>query len=105
MVWKLVLYSVVQWLLMLIFAPLVKRGIIPQELLDRLLDEGAQQAVAGLIALGVLAWSLRDNIVAVAKVVIAAAKPEETPLKEVDRTARRLSFREKLWLAINQQAR
>jgi hypothetical protein len=105
MVWKLALSAIVQWLLMLIFAPLVRRGIIPQELLDRLLDEGTQQVVAGLIALGVLAWQLRVHIIAVAKVVIAAAKPEETPVREVDRTARQLSFREKLWLAINQQAR
>lgn len=70
-VWGALIGALIRWILMLIAGPLVAKGIIGDDLLERLMSEGTAQIVAGVISVGVLLWSFRAKIVAWVKLRFA----------------------------------
>ncbi|HYE75221.1 MAG TPA: hypothetical protein VEF04_17900 [Blastocatellia bacterium] len=103
MVWKELLKELLKWLLGVIFAPLVAKGILSDELYTRLMTEGVQQILGVVIALLLLLWGMRQQIISTAKTVIAAQLPEQTSVKEVNEAAKELTFKEKVQVAVKQE--
>jgi hypothetical protein len=103
-VWAALVGSLVRWLLMLIAGPLVAKGIIGEDLLRRLLDEGAAQVVAAIIAGGVLLWSFRQKIYGFVKAQVARLLPANTSPEQVEAQAAQISVVDKLAIALTPSA-
>ena len=78
-IWSVLLGQLVRWLLLLIIAPFVTRGIVSQQVLDQVLNEGTQHIVAIIIAALLFGWSAWRKIIAHLKIKIAGTFPADTP--------------------------
>lgn len=97
-VWYALILSFVRVVLATIGGALLRKGIIDQGLLDRLLSEGSAQIVGVLITFVVLGWSFRDKIINAIRHYFALEALPGTPPELIDSQVARLGWRAKLSL-------
>ena len=98
-VWGSLIAAVVRWALLILLAPLVTRGIVPQNVADSVLNEGTMQIVAALASLAVLAWSCRDKIVDWIGIKKALHAPASTPVEQIKSEVAAMPMTEKVSVA------
>lgn len=101
-VWHAFLGSFVRWALTALFGGLVVRGVIDEQMLNRITSEGAVQVTAGIIGLLVpLGWSWWQKIQAKVRVMIALNAPSDAGQKTVKEWAEAIPTVEKVTAALN----
>jgi hypothetical protein len=98
-VWAGILGSFIRVALTFIGSRLLAKGLISQELLDRLLTEGTAQ-ILGYALVGVaILWSLRNKIIGFVKMRVALLSPPKTSAAEVDTAVSEIPLTEKIAIA------
>lgn len=95
-IWRPILSALVRWLLLLLLAPLVARGILDQETVDGWLGEAAGQIVTVLLTLAVLGWSILDKIITRTTMKEALVAPASSTIAEVKATVAAMPVSEQI---------
>lgn len=103
-VWKALFGTLLRALLLFVFNPLRKHGVIDQMLFDRLVDEGSQQILDIVITALVVLWSCRQKIEAYLIARYAHAATPTTSKSWIENAVKALSEWEKLKAALGNNA-
>lgn len=103
-VWKALFGTLLRALLLFVFNPLRKHGVIDQVLFDRLVDEGSQQILDGVITALVILWSCRQKIEAHLIAHYAHAASPGTAKSWIESAVKALSEWEKVKAALGNNA-
>ncbi len=101
--WLPFIGAIVRWALLLALGPLVARGIVPQHMLDNVLNEQTQQIAAAIVAGALLLWSLRQKLLSAVKIRIARWSRPSRTLADISAAAHAMPLRDKLVVATDNQ--
>lgn len=99
-VWNALLGSMVRAALLFVGGLLLRKGVISQDELDKLLTEGAAQLTGAIIALIAVVWSFRAQLKSYLLKHVALQVPNNTTRAEVAETVKAMPLSEKLRTAL-----
>lgn len=101
-VWGALAGSFIRALLTVIGAFLMRKGLIDQALLDRLLTEGTAELLGFALVGAMLLWSMRDKIIGFLKVHIGLLSAPKTTSAQVDTAVSNMPIGDKLKVALTE---